>query len=98
MGEAKLIAESLNSIKAHRENVEGLMDNIRSMISDRTSDDIGTSLAKIQQEKARIDKFLISIDDNFHGTPNSKGVIVDGCKHCRIELDKKVRSLFGPSN
>jgi hypothetical protein len=98
MSSAKLIAESLNSIKAHRENVEGLMENIRSMISERTVEDIGTSLAKIQQERARIDEFLTSIDDNFHGTPNSKGVVVDGCKRRKIELDQKVRSLFGPSN
>jgi hypothetical protein len=60
---AKLIPESLNSIKTHRANVEGLMVNIRSMISERTCGDIGTSLAKIQQEKVRKSSFLTDDED-----------------------------------
>jgi hypothetical protein len=99
MSSAKLISESLNGIRDHRANVQGLMDNIRFMISERrTCDDIGTSLAKIQQERVQIDEFVASIDDNFDGTPNSKGAVVDGCKRRKIELNKKVRSLFGSPN
>jgi hypothetical protein len=98
MSLVKLISDSLNSIKDHRANVEGLMDNIHSMISERTCDDISTSLAKIQQERIQINEFVAAIDDNFDGTPNSKGAVVDGCKCRKIELDKKVRSLFGFPN
>jgi hypothetical protein len=98
MSSAKLISESLDGIRDHRANVEGLMDNIRSMISERSCDDLCSSLAKIQQERVRIDEFVASIDDNFDGTPNSKGAVVDGCKRRKTELDKKVRSLFGSPN